>query len=41
MATFNEAEKVIAELKEKDSDNKEELGIVEKYETELKRIHRC
>ena len=36
MATFNEAEKVIAELKEKDSDNKEELGIVEKYETELK-----
>ena len=36
VATFNEAEKVIAELKEKDSDNKEELGIVEKYETELK-----
>ncbi len=36
VATFKEAEQVIAGLKEKDSDNKEELGVIEKYETQLK-----
>lgn len=36
VATFKEAEQVIEGLKEKDSDNKEKVGIVEKYETDLK-----
>jgi len=36
VSTFEEAEKVINELKNKDSNNKENLSIVEKYETELK-----
>ncbi len=36
VSTFEEAEKVINELKNKDSNNKEKLSIVEKYETELK-----
>lgn len=36
VSTFEEAEKVINELKNKDSNNKESLSIIEKYETELK-----
>ncbi|MFR0822415.1 MAG: M23 family metallopeptidase [Clostridia bacterium] len=36
VASFEEAEKVVKELKEKNSSNKEKLGILEKYETELK-----
>ena len=36
VATFEEAEKVIKQLKEKNSVNKNDLGIVEKYETETK-----
>ena len=36
VATFNEAEKVIAELKEKDSDNN-----CRKIRDRIKRIHRC
>lgn len=36
VASFEEAEKVVNELKEKNSSNKEKLGILEKYETELK-----
>ena len=35
VASFAEAENVINELKEKDSDNKDDLGLIEKYETEL------
>ena len=36
VSTFEEAEKVVNELKNKDSNNKADLSIVEKYETELK-----
>lgn len=36
VASFSEAEEVINELKEKDSNNKDKLGVAEKYETELK-----
>lgn len=35
VSNFSEAEQVINKLKEKDSNNKDKLGIVEKYETEL------
>lgn len=35
VASFKEAEEVVSELKEKESDNAEEIGIVEKYETKL------
>lgn len=35
VANFSEAEEVINKLKEKNSNNKEKLGIVEKYSTEL------
>ena len=35
VATFAEAESVINGLKEKKSNNKDKLGVVEKYETEL------
>lgn len=35
VASFGEAEKVIDELKKKNSNNKNKLGVVEKYETEL------
>ena len=34
--TFEEAEEVVEQLKEKDSQNKNEIGIVEKYDTETK-----
>ena len=36
VSTFEDAEKVIEELEEKDSANQEELGILEKYGKELK-----
>lgn len=36
VSTFEEAENVVNELKNKDSNNKDTLSIVEKYETELK-----
>lgn len=36
VANFEEAEKVVNELKQKDSSNKDNLGILEKYETENK-----
>lgn len=36
VSTFDEAEQVINELKEKDSNNKDDLSIIEKYEKELK-----
>ena len=36
VSTFEEAEQVINQLKEKDSNNIEKLSIAEKYETELK-----
>ena len=35
VSTFEEAEEVVNELKEKNSNNKDKLSIVEKYETEL------
>lgn len=35
VANFSEAEQIINELKEKNSNNKDKLGILEKYETEL------
>lgn len=38
VGTFNEAEKIIEELKEKNSDNIDKLSIAEKYETELKEL---
>ena len=38
LATFEDAEKVIDELEEKDSANQEELGIIEKYGKELKKF---
>lgn len=44
VSTFEEAEKVVNSLKEKDSNNKNELAIIEKYETELKeftQIEKC
>lgn len=34
--TFDEAEKVVEQLKKKNSQNKNEIGIVEKYDTETK-----
>jgi len=36
VANFEEAEKIVNDLKEKNSQNKENISIVEKYETELK-----
>lgn len=36
VSTFEEAQQVVDGLKEKDSNNKEEISIIEKYETELK-----
>ena len=36
VSTFEEAEQVVNELKNKNSNNKDSLSIVEKYETELK-----
>ena len=36
VSSFDEAEEVVNELKEKDSNNKDDLSIVEKYEKELK-----
>ena len=36
VSTLAEAEQVVNELKNKDSNNKDDLSIVEKYETELK-----
>lgn len=36
VSTFEEAEQVVNQLKEKNSNNKDSLTIVEKYETELK-----
>ena len=36
VSTFEEAEKVVTELKNKDSNNKDKLSIIEKYERELK-----
>ena len=36
VSSLEEAENVVNELKEKDSNNKDQLSIVEKYETELK-----
>ena len=36
LSTRDDAEKIIEELKTKNSTNKEKLGIIEKYETELK-----
>ena len=38
LATFEEAEKVVADLKKRDSANIEDIGIVEKYGTELKKF---
>lgn len=38
VASFSEAEQVVAELKEKNSNNKDKLGVVEKYETETKEV---
>ena len=35
VSTFAEAEQAIEQLKEKNSNNKDKLGIIEKYETEL------
>ena len=35
VSEFNEAEEIINKLKEKDSSNKEDLNIIEKYETSL------
>lgn len=36
--TFEEAEKVIAQLKKKKSQNQKDIGIIEKYDTELKKF---
>ncbi len=36
--TFEEAEKVVAELKKKKSQNQKDIGIVEKHDTELKKF---
>ncbi len=38
VSTFKEAEEVISKLKKKDSANKKQLGIVEKYDTETKKF---
>ena len=38
VSTFKEAEEIIEELKEKDSMNKDDLGIVEKYNKEIKKF---
>ncbi len=38
VATFAEAEKVVADLTEKESDNIEKISIVEKYQTEIKEL---
>ena len=35
VSTFEEAEEIVNELKEKNSNNKDKLSIIEKYETEL------
>ena len=35
VASFNEAEEVVNELKEKNSNNQDQLGVIEKYETTL------
>jgi len=35
VSTFEQAEQVVNDLKEKDSNNKDSLGIIEKYETDL------
>lgn len=36
VSTFSEAEQIVEQLKQKNSNNKDKLGIIEKYETELK-----
>ena len=36
LSSFDEAEEVVNELKEKDSNNKDDLSVIEKYEKELK-----
>lgn len=36
--TFEEAEKVVAELKKKKSQNQKDIGIIEKHDTELKKF---
>lgn len=36
--TFDEAEKVVAQLKKKNSQNKNKIGIIEKYDTEIKKF---
>lgn len=44
LSTFKEAEEVIKKLEEKDSANKEEIGIIEKYGKELKEftdVNKC
>lgn len=38
VGTFNEAEKIVEGLKEKNSNNIDKISIVEKYETELKEL---
>ncbi len=38
VATFKEAEEIVDSLKEQDSANIDEIGIVEKYDTELKKF---
>jgi murein DD-endopeptidase MepM/ murein hydrolase activator NlpD len=38
VANFSDAEEVITELKNKDSNNKDKLGIVEKYDIEAKEV---
>ncbi len=38
VSTFEQAEQVVNELKNKDSNNKNELSIIEKYETEAKEL---
>lgn len=38
VSTFKEAEKIVEELKKKESNNIDEIGIVEKYDTELKKF---
>lgn len=36
VATFKEAEEIVAGLKEKESNNTDDIGIIEKYDTEIK-----
>lgn len=38
VASFDEAEQVVNQLKEKNSNNKDKLGVIEKYETETKEL---